>query len=109
PTNQFDNEKIKYKICPNPFNLIPCLLFVVFTVNNPIVLFNLAIIFLHQFNLSSMKKHFMLLLVTLFFSVSSFAIGPIMGPRQICVGDHVTLFDTTAGGFWSSSDTSIAR
>ena len=35
-------------------------------------------------------------------------ISPITGPTGVCVGSSVTLFDSTSGGTWSSSNTSIA-
>ena len=34
--------------------------------------------------------------------------GPISGPTAVCAGSFISLADTSAGGFWTSGDTSIA-
>ena len=34
-------------------------------------------------------------------------VAPILGPRIVYVGETITMVDTTYGGFWSSSDSSI--
>jgi hypothetical protein len=56
-----------------------------------------------------MKRNFTLSLIALLLSFSSFAtIGPISGIYYTCVGHTTTVSDTTAGGTWSSANTSIA-
>jgi len=53
-------------------------------------------------------KHFHLTILALFLSFSSFAlVGPITGASPMCPGTTAPLGDTTAGGVWSSSDTTI--
>ncbi len=41
-------------------------------------------------------------------SVAPTAIAAITGPASLCTGSTITLVDTSAGGTWSSSDTTIA-
>lgn len=55
-----------------------------------------------------MKKLFLLTLVTLFISATSFALTPITGPSTVCVSGTIALADTTGGGTWSSSTPTIA-
>jgi uncharacterized protein YjdB len=56
-----------------------------------------------------MKKYIFLILALILFSATSFAIvGPITGTPGACVGDTAMLADTTSGGIWSSSNTSVA-
>jgi hypothetical protein len=56
-----------------------------------------------------MKKFFTLLVVIVFLSNSSYAIGPITGTVHVCQGDSTLLSDTSAGGVWTSGNTTIAR
>ncbi|MES2702033.1 MAG: Ig-like domain-containing protein [Bacteroidota bacterium] len=49
-----------------------------------------------------------LTLCTLILSVAAYAIGPITGNLNLCVGSTTTLADTAAGGTWSSSTPAIA-
>ena len=55
-----------------------------------------------------MKKNLTLTLMALLLSVASFALTPITGIFGTCIGSVSHLGDTTAGGTWSSSNTSIA-
>jgi type IX secretion system substrate protein/SdrD B-like protein len=56
-----------------------------------------------------MNRNITLSLIALLLSFSSFAtIGPIGGAFNVCVGNTTTFSDTTAGGTWSSSNTSVA-
>jgi uncharacterized protein YjdB len=49
-----------------------------------------------------------LILCALVFSFASYAIGPITGNLNVCVGSTTTVADTPAGGTWSTSSTLIA-
>ncbi len=54
-------------------------------------------------------KNACLLLLSFLLSFSSFAVvGPILGQTSACAGSAISLSDTTAGGTWSSSNTSVA-
>lgn len=54
-------------------------------------------------------RYLLRLLVCLLLPISSFAaLPPITGIRVICTGSFETLFNTTPGGTWSSSNPSIA-
>src|SRR4051812_12925834 len=56
-----------------------------------------------------MRKFLSLAIIGLFLSIASYAIpGPILGTTHVCVGQTTTLTDTTTGGYWISSNTSIA-
>jgi hypothetical protein len=55
-----------------------------------------------------MTKYFYLLLSLFFFSSPAYALGGITGSLSICTGASVILHDSTAGGAWSSSATSVA-
>jgi uncharacterized protein YjdB len=55
-----------------------------------------------------MKKFLTLTLVSLFFSIASFAVAPITGPTGVCIGAAITMSDATPGGIWTSSNSSIA-
>lgn len=46
--------------------------------------------------------------VTAVFNVNDNAVAPITGGTTVCVGDTLMLTDTTGGGVWSSSNTSVA-
>ena len=48
-------------------------------------------------------------LVTTMDTVRTVTIGSITGVTNVCAGDTITLSDTTLGGTWSSTDTSIAK
>ncbi len=54
-------------------------------------------------------RYFSFTIFILLFSLPSFAvIGPVTGTSSMCVGSIYILTDTTAGGTWTSSNTSIA-
>jgi len=56
-----------------------------------------------------MKRSITLTLLALMFSVVSFAaVGPITGTKTLCTGTITNLSDTTIGGVWSSTNTSVA-
>lgn len=56
-----------------------------------------------------MTKHIALAVIGLLLSLSTFAIGPITGKTNGCIGTTSTLKDsTTTGGIWTSSNTSVA-
>ena len=55
-------------------------------------------------------KHISLSFLLCVSSIWAFgSIGAISGVTHLCVGDHITLSDTTAGGVWSCSHTTIAQ
>lgn len=54
-----------------------------------------------------MTKSF-LLFCLVFLLGSIIYVHAITGPSKVCIGATATLSDTAAGGFWSSSDTTIA-
>ncbi len=51
---------------------------------------------------------FTLFAVFTFASLKSFAVASITGPSSVCVGSTITLSDSTTGGSWTSSSTSVA-
>ena len=53
-------------------------------------------------------KYIILILFSLFTSVTSFAVAPITGSLTMCAGSASTLSDATVGGIWSSSNTAVA-
>ncbi|MCW3122929.1 MAG: endo,4-beta-xylanase precursor [Flavipsychrobacter sp.] len=55
-----------------------------------------------------MKKNFSLTLLAVILSISAFALTPIYPHKGVCIGAKVTLSDTTSGGVWTSSNTSVA-
>ena len=56
-----------------------------------------------------MKNILFLALLVLFFTNSSFAtLFPISAPGGVCVGATGLVYDSTGGGTWSSSNTSVA-
>ena len=55
-----------------------------------------------------MKKNLFLSFVAMLLSMATYAISGITGSHTVCVGSSTTLMDSTAGGVWSSSNTSIA-
>ncbi len=56
-----------------------------------------------------MKKIYLLLTIfSILFSLNASAIGPIVGPANMCPGDVAQLSNATPGGTWSSSNPSIA-
>ncbi len=55
-----------------------------------------------------MKKHFLLTLIALLGCFASFAVYPITGPTSGCTGSTTNHFDSTSGGVWSSSNTTVA-
>ncbi len=56
-----------------------------------------------------MRKFLSMAIIGIFLSIASYAaLGPITGTTYVCVGQTTTLADTTAGGYWTSSNTSIA-
>ncbi|MCD6011500.1 MAG: C-terminal target protein [Flavipsychrobacter sp.] len=57
----------------------------------------------------NVMRYVTLTLAVLIFSLCGHAqIGPITGPSTVCTGNTIILSDTSAGGTWSSSNTSIA-
>ena len=54
-----------------------------------------------------MRLYLLLMLFVINALVSSAAVGPITGDTAVCVGANITLYDTTAGGKWKSSDTAV--
>ncbi len=55
-----------------------------------------------------MKKLLFLFVTAMIASVVTFAITPIVGPTTVCQRSYAYLADSTPGGTWSSSDTTIA-
>ena len=55
-----------------------------------------------------MKKTIILAGAFLLFSFASFAILPIGGATGACIGDSTAVGDSTHGGVWTSSNTSVA-
>ena len=55
-----------------------------------------------------MKKNLLMILSALLISVTAFAIPPITGTINVCVGANTTLADATPGGVWTTSDPLIA-
>ncbi len=53
-------------------------------------------------------KYLILTFLAILYSYCSFAvIGPVTGSTSLCAGDTTTLYDTTTGGVWSSSNVAI--
>ena len=53
-------------------------------------------------------KYLILTFLAILYSYCSFAvIGPVTGSTSLCAGDTTTLYDTTSGGVWSSSNVAI--
>ena len=55
-----------------------------------------------------MRKTLLLFVAGLFLSLASFAVGPVTGTLHVCVGSTTALSDSTTGGYWTSSTTSVA-
>ena len=55
-----------------------------------------------------MKKTITLTLLSVLFSIASFAISSISGTKTVCVGNTTGLSDSTTGGTWNSGNTVVA-
>ncbi len=55
-----------------------------------------------------MKKNITLTLLSVLFSIASFAISSISGIKTVCVGNTTGLSDSTTGGTWNSGNTAVA-